>query len=96
MYTGHIVLIHSSVGGHLGGGHISAVVPSAAVTMGGARFFLNLTFVGLLSHVGVLHSVFRGLSIVSSTVGCPKFHTHQQCTRVPSSLSSFTVPAQGL
>ena len=70
----HSFFTHSPVNGHLGCFHALAIVTSAVVNIGVHVTFFNYDFlrvyayVGLLGHMVVLFLVFKGISILSSTV----------------------------
>ena len=99
MYIYHNSLIHSSSDGHLGCFHVLAIVNSTVLqwTLGYVCLFqfwfpwCVCPAVGLLHHMAVLISVFKGISTLFSIVAFIHFslHSHQQCKRVPFSPHSF-------
>ena len=70
----YCILIHSPAGGHLGYFHVLAIVNSAAVKLG-YMSILQLwlpqsicPIMGLVGHMVVLFSVFKGISLLFSIV----------------------------
>ena len=79
----HVFFIHSSVDGHLGCFHVSAIVNSAVVYTGVHASFQKLELsldmcpgVGLVDHMVVLFLIFSGSSILFSIVAAAIFHSH--------------------
>ena len=76
----HVLFIHSSVDGHVGGFHILAVVNSGCYEHRGMCVFLNCSFlwdicsrVELLDHMATLFLVFQGTSILFSIKAAPAY-----------------------
>ena len=61
----HIFFVHSSVNGHLGCFHVSAVVNSGAVNMGVRVFFSNYGFLWIYAQNGILLYHMVALFLVS-------------------------------
>ena len=75
----HILFIHSSVDGHLGGFHILPIINSTAVNIGlhiafqisVFVFFGKIPRIGISGRMLVLFLIFWGTSILSSVVAAP-------------------------
>ena len=94
IYIYHIFFIHSSVNGHLGCLHVSAIVNSAALSMaGGACVISNYTFLQIyaptvrsLEHMAILLLVFWGIYMLflrnlKTVSSLRNLHiTHRDCT----------------
>ena len=89
MYIYHSFFIHSSVDRHLGCFHALAIVNSAAVNIGvhvtsfSYDFLRVYAYMGLLGHMVVLFLVFKGISILSSTVALSIYIPTNSARRLP-------------
>ena len=91
MYVNHIFLIHSSVDGHLGCLHVSAIVNSVAMNI---RVHVSFQIMSSFRYMPRSRTVrsygssifvfFKGNSITVLPSDCTHLHSHQQCRKVPS------------
>ena len=95
----HILFLHSSVDGHLGGFHLLAIVNNAAMNWLCKYLFeilLSILFdiyseAGLLDHMAVLFLSFLRKSCAVFHSRCTVLHLHQQCTQLAISPSCFVL-----
>ena len=93
MCTDHILLIHSSIHGHLGCFHLLVIGNNTAINMGvhlsvwdtAFSSFWKIPRSGIAeSHGHFIFNLLRKQQIAFHR-GCTILHSHQQCTKVPIS-----------
>ena len=91
----HIFLIHSPVSGHVACFHALVIVNSAAVNIGVQVSFQIIVFFGYMTRSRIAGSYGNSnFSFFEQLQGCfhsdcTSLHSHQQCRRVPWTVSFF-------